>query len=509
MQGICCLCDYVLLKLGSMNHLNVKAFRALRIRPNQNPRQAYSNALREAELLCKSKVQGFDKWLELFNLITPPELEDGGCFFSKPLHANIDTVCRTLLNGVSNTDYEKHIQVYVEQAEQAYARHRGTDTSVDREISAAIQAQFKGKGGAGAKSADSKGADGGKSKNPASGTHQQNGKRGGGSQHAAGKWCPVHNTSNHDISECRETKAFAMKRHQDSGAQGVFTFTPGPGANPLDSGMRPNTSYGRAANQRPAGGNKSGDRASRRILCDFCTKLNGGEQVYHAPGCFLNGEKPLPRDWQPYQPRLLRTCNQLRQKQGWEALRPKPRDNNVTAATPAGNMTAKAVNLNEGSGDTYVVMTTKLASVSVAGTAGHQDQPEIRDQLLFDSTAKSFACQGCNGVCSLTRERDSGAIVKVSCSTCQLSWRRTELPMAWRAMVHWAYSDEHLPKARQSPAAPSQPAAPPSGPRPTKQQTPASSSPQMDVLPLFQPLSSGRPRQLLLPRSCSISTALR
>ncbi len=115
MQGICGLCDYVLLKLGSMNHLNVKAFRALRIKPNQNPRQAYSNALREAELLYKSKVQGFDKWLELFNLVTPPELDDGGCFFSKPLHANIDTVCRTLLNGVPNTDYEKHIQMYVEQ----------------------------------------------------------------------------------------------------------------------------------------------------------------------------------------------------------------------------------------------------------------------------------------------------------------------------------------------------------------------------------------------------------
>jgi len=356
MKGLCGICDYVLLKLGSMNHLNVKAFRALRIRPNQNPRQAYTNALRDAELLTKSKVQGFDMWLELFNLVTPPELDGGGCFFSKPLHANIDTVCRTLLSGVESTDYEKHINVYVEQAEIAYGRHHGTDTSIDREINAAIQAQHKGKGSLNGKAADNKGsdkpADKAKGGGGASGSGTQN-QRNRGRQQSGGKWCPVHNTDTHDLLECRDTRAFALQKHKDSGATGVFTFTSGPGTNPLDSGMRPNTGYGRATGNQAAA-DKNNSRRNRNIKCEHCTKHNGGEPVYHAPGCYLNGEKPMPRDWQPSQPKLLKACNLLRQKLGWGPVRPRGRETNVTVSTPAGNLIARVVNLNKGDGDTFV-----------------------------------------------------------------------------------------------------------------------------------------------------------
>jgi hypothetical protein len=75
----------IMLRLGAINHLNVKLFEQLRMLPGETPLQAHARVRREAEVIDNAQVGSFQMDIALFCLITVAERPDKSTFLTKTL----------------------------------------------------------------------------------------------------------------------------------------------------------------------------------------------------------------------------------------------------------------------------------------------------------------------------------------------------------------------------------------------------------------------------------------
>jgi hypothetical protein len=234
--GLTWLMEQVLLRLGAINHLNVKMFEKLRILPNENPSQAYSRVRREAILIHMAEVGSFDKDIALHNLITSAQLPDGHTFLTKALYNH----CRHIVQGqiiqnkIPRNAHEEITQLWISIADTIYFNEVGLGTPMDIDMRkelvdyGAWHEKFKKlrSNPAAAVNAGSSGDRATRQPDPSN-----------------GKYCVIHGKCTHSTDDCKELQGYLKDRKKDRKGDPVAVTTPTPGVNPVSIGARPNALY--------------------------------------------------------------------------------------------------------------------------------------------------------------------------------------------------------------------------------------------------------------------------
>jgi hypothetical protein len=203
--GLIWLRDYLLHRLGAISVRNVKRFKLLCMLKNENPSQAYARVKREAELLQRAGVTGFNMEIALHELITTLQHPDGHSFLTKPLHKYcFHTVQSHLIaRRIKNNDHEARTLLWIEIADRLYFEEVGRGTPLDVEMQAELDKHQT--------------------------WHEQRLKEKTGFQTTNGerrhqKYCELHGKCNHTTAECNAVQQ--LKQEQRSNRMTQSTRRP-------------------------------------------------------------------------------------------------------------------------------------------------------------------------------------------------------------------------------------------------------------------------------------------
>jgi hypothetical protein len=233
--GLIWLRDYLLHRLGAISVRNVKRFELLRMLKNENPSQAYARVKREAELLQRAGVTGFNMEIALHELITTSQHPDGHSFLTKPLHKYcFHTVQSQLIaRRIKNNDHEARTLLWIEIADRLYFEEVGRGTPLDVEMQAELDKHQT--------------------------WHEQRLKEKTGFQTTNGerrhqKYCELHGKCNHTTAECNAVQQLKQEqrsnRRRNQQGDPVAVTQAQPGADLVQQGTNPNAKFNRANRQQ-------------------------------------------------------------------------------------------------------------------------------------------------------------------------------------------------------------------------------------------------------------------
>jgi hypothetical protein len=224
-----------MLRLGAINHLNVKLFEQLRMLPGETPLQAHARVRREAEVIDNAQVGSFQMDIALFCLITVAERPDKSTFLTKTLwemcYHTVNT--QQIILKIAPNNHARIVELWIRTADRAFAENTGRDHAKAKAMDAELAAHGKWheelkKLRARGSTAPSK---------PSTGAAQ--GK----------KWpCMIHQNCGHTTNECNEVaqRIKGEKKGAKPKAQEVLVTTPQAGADQVAMGTNPNSIFAKA-----------------------------------------------------------------------------------------------------------------------------------------------------------------------------------------------------------------------------------------------------------------------
>jgi hypothetical protein len=447
----------IMLRLGAINHLNVKLFEQLRMLPGETPLQAHARVRREAEVIDNAQVGSFQMDIALFCLITVAERPDKSTFLTKTLwemcYHTVNT--QQIILKIAPNDHARIVELWIRTADRAFAENTGRDHAKAKAMDAELAAhgkwheEFK-KLRAGGSTTPSK---------PSTGAAQ--GK----------KWCMIHQNCGHTTDECNEVaqRIKGEKKGTKPKAQEVLVTTPQAGADQVAMGTNPNSIFAKAQNPKatPQGGTPKPPKVYAK--CPTCSAVAGSDQKHGVGSCFLDGVTAIPDFWKPRNKRILDAANKLRRQRGQspltlyvppEAAAAVEPEAQVSSVIPHKSKTQRKTANVVSWEDNIVATVGGVDVIPFVGMISEDDNPEptlagyatrdptlaIRQHVSFNKEARKFTCLATEQTCTVTRAKTYGMLLQVTCNLCKQTFKYQEIPLDWRAVSLWATDPKVLPE---------------------------------------------------------------
>jgi hypothetical protein len=447
--GLMWLRDYLLLRLGAISVRNVKRFEQLRMLKNENPSQAYARVRREAELLERANVSGFNMHIALHELITTSQHADDHSFLTKTLYNRCFPIVQNQMiqRRIKNNDHEAKTQLWIEIADRLYFEEVGRDTPTDRDMQAELNKhqawhdkRIKDTTGVVLNDSDRK--------------HQ--------------KYCELHGKCNHTTAECnlvQQLKAEQRGKRNQRGETIAVTQSQ-PGADLVQQGTNPNSKFHKAMQQQqqqeqqqqtgqpPRQRQNTGNNQQRTapLRCAICSLVAGEDYLHNPKSCFLDGTTPIPDWWQPNNPKILKRANELRKARNQPPLQSSTP---VAQAAPASNPGKPGKAKQVGFVDTISVVVPDVPFVgmmsldydepSLSGYTTADPTAACAEHLNFELSTRTFTCKRYGQPCEIRRDRHFGMLVSVKCNMCHLTFPHNRIPRDWRLTKLWTHDPSVLP----------------------------------------------------------------